>query len=207
VRPLPRLFAVTTDAVCRAADFGVRAAAVAALGPAVALVVRAPGSTAAQQAAFAERVTALARPPEAAVVVHARPDLARALAAQGVQLRRHDLAPADARLVLSSGWIGVSVHSRDEAASALAEGADYLVAGNVFETTSHPERPARGLPWLAEICGLGAPVVAIGGITPARAPEVRAAGAWGVAAITALWDAPDPAAAALGLAQPWTGEE
>ena len=207
MRPLPRLFAVTTDAVCRAADFGVRAAAVAALGPAVALVVRAPGSTAAQQAAFAERVTALARPPEAAVVVHARPDLARALAAQGVQLRRHDLAPADARLVLSSGWIGVSVHSRDEAASALAEGADYLVAGNVFETTSHPERPARGLPWLAEICGLGAPVVAIGGITPARAPEVRAAGAWGVAAITALWDAPDPAAAALGLAQPWTGEE
>ena len=207
MRPLPRLFAVTTDAVCRAADFGVRAAAVAALGPAAALVVRAPGSTAAQQAAFAERVTALARPPEAAVIVHARPDLARALSAQGVQLRRADLAPADARRVLQRGWIGVSVHGRDEAESAIAEGADYLVAGNVFETTSHPERPARGLPWLEEICRLGAPVVAIGGITAARAPEVRAAGAWGVAAITALWDAPDPAAAALGLARPWTGEE
>jgi len=207
VRPLPRLFAVTTDAVCRAADFGVRAAAVAALGPAAALVVRAPGSTAAQQAAFAERVTALARPPEASVIVHARPDLARALSAQGVQLRRTDLAPADARLVLSRGWIGVSVHSRDEAESAIAEGADYLVAGNVFETTSHPDRPARGLPWLADICRLGTPVVAIGGITAARAPEVRAAGAWGAAAITALWDAADPAAAAFGLAEPWTGKE
>ena len=207
MRPLPRLFAVTTDAVCRAADFGVRAAAVAALGPAAAIVVRAPGSTAAQQAAFAERVTALARPPEAAVVVHARPDLARAVSAQGVQLRRADLAPADARRVLQHGWIGVSVHGREEAESAIAEGADYLVAGNVYETTSHPERPARGLPWLAEICQLGAPVVAIGGITAARAPEVRAAGAWGVAAITALWDAPNPAAAALGLARPWTGEE
>jgi thiamine-phosphate diphosphorylase len=207
VRPLPRLFAVTNDAVCRSADFGVRAAAVAALGPAAALVVRAPGSTTAQHAAFAERVSALAKPPEAAVVVHARPDLACAIGAQGVQLRRTDLAPADARRVLRRGWVGVSVHSRQEAEEAIAEGADYLVAGNVFATTSHPERPARGLPWLTEICRLGAPVIAIGGITPARAAEVKAAGAWGVAVISAVWDGPDPAAATLGLARPWSGEE
>ncbi len=206
MRPLPRLFAVTTDTICRAADFGVRAAAVAALGPAAALVVRAPGGTAAQLAAFAERVTALARAPEAAVVVHARPDLARAVAAQGVQLRREDLAPRDARLVLRSGWIGVSVHSREEAETAIAEGADYLVAGNVFETSSHPGRPARGLPWLAEVCTLGAPVVAIGGITPERAGDVKRAGAWGAAAITAIWDAADPAAVAVELVAPWTAE-
>jgi thiamine-phosphate diphosphorylase len=204
MRPLPRVFAVTTDQICRAADFGVRAAAVAALGPPAALVVRAPGSTAAQQAAFAERVTTLTRPPEAAVVVHGRPDLALAVGALGVQLRREDLSPADARTVLPRGWIGVSVHSREQAEQALAEGADYLVAGNVYPTGTHPERPARGLPWLADLCGLGAPIVAIGGITPARAAEVKAAGAWGVAAITALWDAPDPAAAAIALAQPWT---
>ena len=141
MRPLPRLFAVTTDTICRAADFGVRAAAVAALGPAAALVVRAPGGTTAQLAAFAERVTSLARPAEAAVVVHSRPDLARAVGAHGVQLRREDLAPREARLVLLKGWIGVSVHSREEAQTAIAEGADYLVAGNVFETSSHPGRP------------------------------------------------------------------
>lgn len=207
MRPLPRLFAVTTDSVCRAADFGVRAAAIAALGPAAAVVVRAPTSTAAQQAAFAERVTALTRPPEAAVIVHGRPDLARAVSAQGVQLSRSDLAPSDARRVMPRGWVGVSVHSREAALEAIAQGADYLVAGNVFETSSHPERPARGLPWLAEICRLGAPVVAIGGITTRRAPEVKAAGAWGVAAISALWSGPDSADAAVGLAQPWTGEE
>lgn len=206
MRPLPRLFAVTTDTICRAADFGVRAAALAALGPAVALVVRAPGGTTAQLAAFSERVTALARPPEASVVVHGRPDLARAIGAQGVQLRRQDLAPVDARRVLPDRWIGVSVHSREEADAAIAEGADYLVAGNVFETTSHPGRPARGLDWLAGLCGLGAPVVAIGGITAERAAGVRQAGAWGAAAITALWNAPDPAAAALALAAPWTAE-
>ncbi len=203
MRPLPRLFAVTTDAVCRAADFGVRAAAVAAAGPAAALVVRAPGSTTAQHAAFAQRVIALARPPEAAVVVHARPDLARAVGAQGVQLRSDDLSPGDARSVLGTGWIGVSVHSPEAAVMAIAQGADYLVAGNVFETASHPGRPARGLAWLRALCELGRPVVAIGGITPDRALAVKDAGAWGVAAISALWSSNDSAAAALALMGPW----
>jgi thiamine-phosphate pyrophosphorylase len=50
---------------------------------------------------------------------------------------------------------------------------------------------------------LGAPVIAIGGIDAARAAEVRDAGAYGVAAIRALWDAPDPAAAALALLAAW----
>lgn len=206
MRPLPRLFAVTTDQVCRAADFGVLASAVAAAGPAVAIVVRAPGSTTAQQAAFAERVVSLARPPEAAVIVHARPDLARAVGAQGVQLRRDDLAPADARRVCPGRWVGVSVRDREEAEAAVAGGADYLVAGNVYETASHPGRPARGLAWLAELCGLGIPVVAIGGVTAERAAEVRRAGGWGVAAVGALWGAPDPAAAAVALVAPWTAE-
>ncbi|HEU5218682.1 MAG TPA: thiamine phosphate synthase [Gemmatimonadales bacterium] len=206
MRPLPRLFAVTTDTICRAADFGVRAAALAAAGPAAALVVRAPDGTTAQLAAFAERVTALARPPEAAVFVHARPDLARAVGAQGVQLRRDDLSPADARLVFERGWIGVSVHGPEHAESAIAEGADYLMAGNVFETASHPGRPARGLEWLAGLCRLGRPVVAIGGITPDRVHAVKEAGAWGAAAITALWDAADPAAAALAMVSPWIEE-
>ena len=206
MRPLPRLFAMTTDSICRAADFGVRAAAIAAAGPAVALVVRAPDSTTAQHAAFAERITALARPPQAAVFVHARPDLARTVGAAGVHLRAGDLAPGDARLVLGDGWIGRSVHSREEAEAALDEGADYLMAGSVFETASHPGRPPLGLTWLAEIAKLGRPVVAIGGITPARAAAVRDAGAWGAAVIAAAWDAGDPAAATTALLAPWAEE-
>ena len=204
MRPLPRVFALTTDAICRAADFGIRAAAIAAAGPAVALVVRAPSSTAAQQAVFAERVTALARPPAAGVVIHARPDLARAVGAHGVQLRAQDLSPPDARRVLGPGWIGRSVHTDEEARVAVAEGADFLLAGNVFETTSHPDRPPKGLGWLAGVASLGLPVLAIGGITPARAVEVREAGAWGAAVITAAWDAPDPGAATAALLSAWT---
>ncbi|NOT09921.1 MAG: hypothetical protein HOP28_17140, partial [Gemmatimonadales bacterium] len=129
MRPLPRLFAITTDTLCRAADFGIRAAAIAASGPAVALVVRAPESTTAQHAAFVERVQALARPPEAALFVHARPDLARATLAAGIHLRQGDLSAQDARELHPGAWVGVSVHDLEEARRALDQGADYLVAG------------------------------------------------------------------------------
>jgi thiamine-phosphate pyrophosphorylase len=46
-------------------------------------------------------------------------------------------------------------------------------------------------------------VIAIGGIDASRAAEVRDAGAYGIAAISALWSAADPAAAALALLEPW----
>ena len=201
---LPRLLAVTTDAVCREASFAERAAAIATAGSSAALVVRAPESTTLQQAQYVEQVRRVAAPLDAPVLVHARPDLARAVGAAGVQLRRSDLAPHDARRVLGEGWIGVSVHDRREAETALAEGADYLVAGNVFETSSHPGRPPRGLAWLAELCTLRVPVFAIGGITAARVAAVAQAGAWGVAAISALWESAEPARAARALLSAWS---
>lgn len=207
MKPLARLLAVTNDTVCRTPDFSARAAAIAGAGADIGLLVRAPGSTAAQQAGFAGQALAAARGGTASILVHARPDLARAIGADGVQLRCQDLAPPDARRVLTGGWIGVSVHDRAEAEAAIAEGADFVVAGNLFETASHPDRPARGLRWLEEICALERPVIAIGGITPERAPAVRAAGAWGVAAISALWDAADPAAAARAMLAPWNGPD
>lgn len=193
MRPLPRLFAVTDTAIVRREDFPVRAAAIASGGAAVAIVVRMPGEAAALQLATLDRVRALARPAEAAVFGHGDPAAARLAGAAGVQLRRSDLAPADARRVLPDGWIGVSVHQADEATEALREGADYVVAGNVYATTSHPDRPPRGLDWLAGIAAEGGKVIAIGGISLERVAEVRDAGAWGVAAASALWDAADPA--------------
>jgi thiazole tautomerase (transcriptional regulator TenI) len=137
------------------------------------------------------------------VFVNARSDIAAAVGAHGVQLGSEDLTPADARRVMR-GWIGRSVHSVDEAAAAVQEGADYLMVGTVYESASHPDRPAGGVDLVRQTSRLGIPVIAIGGITPARAAEVREAGAYGVAAIRALWEAPDPAAAALDLLRPWT---
>jgi thiamine-phosphate pyrophosphorylase len=204
MRPLPRLHAVTDAAILAAADFGVRAAAIAAAGPAVALHARDRGAGGAALAAATARMLALARPPEAAVLVNGRPDIAAALGAQGVQLAASDLAPADARRLVPGGWIGRSVHDLAEAAVAVEEGADFLLVGSIYPTETHPGRPAAGLCLVREAAALGRPVIAIGGLDPERAVEARAAGAYGVAAIRALWHARDPAAAALAMLAPWS---
>jgi thiamine-phosphate pyrophosphorylase len=145
----------------------------------------------------------LARPPEAAVFVNGRPDVAAAVGAQGVHLSATDLTPTDARQLLRHGWIGCSVHTIQEARLAKDEGADFLVVGNIYETPSHPGRPAGGTRLVREAADLGLPVIAIGGVTIERAPELKVAGAYGLAAIRALWYAQDPAAATLALLAPW----
>ncbi len=205
MRPLPRVFAWTDSAICRADDFGARAAAIASGGSSVALVVRAPDAAAAERLRFTDRAGALARPAEAALFAHGDPALARMAGAAGVQLRLDDLSPGDARLVAPDAWIGVSVHTAGEAARAAAEGADFVVAGNVYQTGSHPGRPAQGIDWLAQITAAVPRVVAIGGITAARVPELLATGVWGVAAISALWQAADPARETMAFLEALAG--
>ena len=203
MRPLPRLHAITDAAVLAHPDLGIRAAAIAAAGSAVALHVRDRSAGGAALAHHALRLSALARPPEAAVFVNGRPDLAAAIGADGVQLAAGDLSPADTRRLFPRGWIGRSVHAEDEAREAIAEGADFLMVGGIYPSASHPGRPAAGLALVRRTATLGRPVIAIGGIDASRVAEVRDAGAYGVAAITALWSATDPAAAALALLEPW----
>ncbi|HYF39157.1 MAG TPA: thiamine phosphate synthase [Gemmatimonadales bacterium] len=205
MRPLPRLHAVTTSALLSHPELGIRAAAIAAAGSAIALHARARESAGAFLAAAAQRLLSLARPPGAAVIVNARTDVAAAVGAHGVQLARADLAPPDVRQ-LFSGWIGCSVHSVEEAAIAATEGADFLMVGNVYETASHPGRPGAGLDLVRRTSRIGVPVIAIGGITADRAVEVRDAGGYGVAAIRALWESADPAAAAMQFLQPWADQ-
>ena len=204
MRPLPRLHAVTDHAVFALEDYPVRAAAIAAAGPAVALHARDRNSSGAELAAVTARLQALARPPGAAVFVNARADLALALDTQGLQLGQDDLAPADVRRAIGarwSGWIGASVHSLTEA--DLAVDADFLIVGSVYQTSTHPGQAGSGIELVRELAAQGRPVIAIGGITPERAHEVCDAGAWGVAAISAVWYAADPYRAALALLAPW----
>jgi thiamine-phosphate diphosphorylase len=207
MRPLPRLHAVTDASILALPDFAVRAAALAAAGSAVALHARDRGADAARLAQVTGRLLALARPPEASVFVNARPDIAAALGAHGVQLGGGDLAPGEVRTAFRpvwTGWIGASVHSEREARESAASGADYLLVGNIYESPSHPGRPAAGLGLVTRAAATGLPVIAIGGITPERARQVREAGGYGVAAISAAWRADDPAAAGLALLLPWS---
>ena len=203
MRPLPRLHAITDHAVLAAPEYRVRLAAIAAVGPAVGLHARDRQASDRVLTDIATRMLAHAHPPEAATFVNAHPDIAAALGAQGVQLGGADLSPRDARKVYPDGWIGASVHSEAEGRQAIDEGADFLVAGSIFPTDTHPDQPAAGLELIDRIAGLGRPVIAIGGITAERAEQVRLAGAYGVAAISALWRAPDAGAAALALLDPW----
>jgi thiamine-phosphate diphosphorylase len=196
-RPLPRVHAITDASVLARGDLGVRAAALAAAGPALALHARDRSATTRALAGVAARFVALARPAEAAVIVSAHPDIAAAVGAHGVQLAAGDLAPADARRVLPRGWIGRSVHSADEAGAAKAEGADFVLAGPIYPTPTHPSRSGAG-PALVRACAAhGLPVIAIGGVTRERVPELIEAGAYGVAAIRALWDGRDVAQTAM----------
>lgn len=208
MRPLPRLHAITDANVVGQDDFGVRAAALASIGPAVALHARLRAAPVNQLIALTTRLLAHAGPPEASVFVNARPDVARALDAQGVQLGTADLSASDARRSLGDAqiWVGRSVHSAEQARSARDEGADFLMLGQIFETPSHAGHQPVGLATLEEVAGLGLPVIAIGGIDGDRATLAREAGAWGVAAIRAVWQSPDSAVAGLRLLAPWLGE-
>lgn len=201
MRPLPRVHAVTDAAVLALPDLGVRAAALASAGPAVALHARDRGATGAALAAAARRLGALTRPPGASLFINGRADIAAAVGAQGLQLGGGDLSPTDARSIFSRGWIGRSVHSITEARAAITDGADFLMLGHIFDTPTHPGSIALGVEGVQAVAALGVPVIAIGGITPERAAEVRRAGAWGVAAIRALWLDGDPASAAQRMLQ------
>ncbi len=155
------------------------------------------------------------------LVINDRLDLALALGADGVHLGQHDMAPALAReLARAAGHskliVGVSVTTVAQASAALAAGADYVSISPVFATATKPDiDPPAGLEGLRAVRAAhpGAAIVAIGGISPARAGEVIAAGADGVAFISARGDAAKAEAAvramaaAVRAARPPAGEE
>lgn len=195
---VPVVHAVTTPDLVAAPRFTqVATRVMTALGARGALQLRdhtAPGSR------LLALVRALAPVQEATgcrIVVNDRLDVALAGGAWGVQLTTHSLPPADARRVAPTLPTGASVHAADEARAAAEGGADWVVAGHVFRTASHPGEPGRGSEFLRTVVeAMPLPVIAIGGVTPADVPALRAAGAHGVAVIRGIWDATDPSGAA-----------
>lgn len=137
----------------------------------------------------------------ALLLVNERVDVAAALPADGVQLGEDAIPAPAARQILGPEMIiGRSVHSVDGANQAAAEGADFLVAGTMFASRSHPgEEPAGPslVSRMARDCTL--PIIGIGGITPSNCGEVMAAGAAGVAVITGILADPKPGEAARRL--------
>jgi thiamine-phosphate pyrophosphorylase len=148
--------------------------------------------------ALSEAIVALAAPYAASVIVNDRADVARLAGAAGAHVGQDDLAPRGARVILGPDAIlGFSTHSLDQVRAALEEPVTYIAVGPVFGTaTKDTGYTAIGLEFVAAAARLASPrpVVAIGGITLATAPQVWAAGAAAVAVIGDLVAGGDPGA-------------
>lgn len=133
----------------------------------------------------------------ARLFVNDRIDIALAVGADGVHLPESGLPVAVARELLGPDrLIGASCHSLERAKAAQKQGADFITFGPVYHTPSKAGYGAPvGLMALAEATrALTLPVFALGGVSRDRVPEVQAAGAAGVALISAVLASPEPGA-------------
>ena len=122
-------------------------------------------------------------------IVNDRVDIALACGANGVQLTHKSIAVPDVQHIAPVLRVGASVHSAQEAVDAERSGADWCVAGHVFETESHPGVPRRESSFIPEVvAAVSFPVIAIGGIRPEHVRSLVHRGAHGVAAIRGIWD-------------------
>lgn len=148
-----------------------------------------------EYSALARKVRDICRSAGASLIVHGHPEVARELGIPALHM------PLDALEKLSSEErkefrvLGASCHSVEDVLRAKNFGCDYVTAGHVYATDCKPGLPPRGADFLAEVCGPAAPmpVFALGGLIPARAPEVRRAGAAGFAMMSSAMDAENPA--------------
>lgn len=156
----------------------------------------------------------------ATFLVNDRVDVALAVAADGVHLKESSLPPDDVRRIVGPRLlVGRSVHDLEGVARwggrSPRPSADYVVLGSVGPTESHPGRP----PLPAEVVRRapdrnGVPLLAIGGVTPARLADVCRWGYHGAAVQRGIWDAPDPLGALSAYLQvlsrhpsPWSQDE
>ena len=139
---------------------------------------------------LAQQLVDAVRGTAARVLVNDRLDVALAAGAHGVHLRSTSFCASRVRANVPPGFlIGQSVHSAADAVTR-ARGADYLLFGNVFATGSKPGKPATGLDALADVVRVTpVPVLAIGGVTTDRVPQVVATGAAGYGGISMFGDA------------------
>ena len=137
----------------------------------------------------------------AKLILNDRVDVALALNADGVQLPEDGMPVADAmRIASPSMLIGRSVRSVGGAVEAQSDGADFLIAGTIFPSPSHPYGPTQGVDFLRALCReVSVPILAIGGVTTQNVAEVMEAGCSGVAVISAISEAEDPGAATRSL--------
>jgi thiamine-phosphate pyrophosphorylase len=156
-----------------------------------------------EKVSLAKELQQICRENQIPFIVNDDIQLAIALNADGVHIGQEDEPIEVVRKKIGTDKIiGVSVHSYDEAITALQGGADYFGIGPVFSTkTKEDAKPSNGTKLIEELRarGLTIPIVGIGGINAENAGTVIKAGADGVSVITAISHAPSVIQAANAL--------
>lgn len=169
----------------------------------VAVQLRAKSSPASSLFAIASELRAITSQLGAALVINDRVDLALATRADGVHLPAAGLPVAAARALLGPrAYVGASCHTAHALARAGREGASFATLSPVFASPGKGE--PLGVARFAELsAGAGLPVYALGGVLPAHASQLRAAGASGLAVISGVFAQPDPASAVERYLAAW----
>ena len=191
------IYPIIDTAVCRERGIAALALAEACLrGGARLLQLRAKHDAGDEFLELAERMVAAACDVGGVVIVNDRADIARMANAGGVHVGQTDLPVPVARAIVGAkAVVGVSTHDREQIDTALSSDASYVAVGPVFLTaTKDTGYTPRGLDLVKYAAGRGKPVVAIGGITLDRAPDVIAAGASALAVISDILVGNDPEA-------------
>ena len=151
---------------------------------------------------LAREVQAVMASRRSQLLINDRIDVALALEGVGVHLRSNSLPVSVARQLLGAQrLLGISVHAVEEAVQVESQGVDYIVLGPIYERpTKQMFGPPLGIQTLEKACRLvRIPIIGIGGVTAARVREMRCAGAFGVAVITAVLGAVNVESAAREL--------
>lgn len=193
------LYAITSETVCRSPGRLVAAVAEALGGGARLIQYRDKWNDAATRERNAHALRGLCHQLQALLIINDDPQLADAVDADGVHLGAADAPLAAARALLGAdAIIGVSCsNSLERAHAAQAAGANYVAFGRFFASRTKPDAPAAEPALLLRARSeLQLPICVIGGITPANAPPLLAAGADLVAAVEGVFGAADIEAAA-----------
>lgn len=152
------------------------------------LRLRRPGLSHEAYAALARRMLPQCQAQGLGLMLDGSPELAAASGAAGWHARAADLQRLRERPVPASMWFAASVHNAQDVAQAKSLGVDFLVAGSVKATPSHPAGPTLGWAGFSELVSLASvPVYGIGGIGPGDRARLHGVYAQGAAGISAYW--------------------
>lgn len=131
--------------------------------------------------------------PSNKIIVNDRVDVAHAFSLRGAQLAFHSLDVTFVKRAFPQLEIGCSVHSLEEAVNAEKNGADFLLYGHIFSTSSKLGQQPRGLANLKKMVeNSSVPIIGIGGITPKNTKQIAEAGASGIAVMSGILDSINP---------------